>query len=229
MKGLISVLLAWASIFSTFAQQDTLPSDKDLAKLYIQQLKNGGALVIRIKSRDKNIAAYRSAGQEKIAERMLQDDRKLNLQIMDAFRTQFRFCPYYFMYARNSRSFVEGKRNVLVNEGLREDSTIKFEHSNFLFVDFGTSMINESVNPYTQVSQTQEGSTPGNSQAYIILDTNFKQLHAPFPYHTFINDFEQNQHQKAVARLNRKLFQFYINSGKNPEPESLTEKKKKKK
>ncbi len=215
--------------FVLVAQTDSLPSDKDLAHQYITQLKSGGALIVRLKARDKNIAAYRNSGNIKVAEEMEEADRKTNRVMMDAFRTQFRFCPVYFMYARHSRDFVSGKRNVLVNEGLREDTSILFNHDFFLFVDFGTSMINESKNAYTQTRQTQEGSTPGNSEAYVVLDTAFRQLHSPFPYHTMLNFLETNAHQKAVARLNRKMFEFFVSDKQKLDAQELKEAKKKSK
>jgi hypothetical protein len=223
MRYWILIVALFASVFS-FANIDSLPSDKDLGRQFVTQLKNGGALIVRLKSRDKNIAAYRNSGNNAIADEMEETDRKLNRQIVNAFKTQFRFCPVYFIYARNSRKFFEGARNVLVNEGLREDSTIEFNHTYFLFVDFGTSLINESVNSYTYTNKVQEGSTPGNSQSYVVLDTDFKQLHAPFPYQTMLNVLEQNPHQKAVARLNKKLFQYFVDDKRKQEE---TEKRKK--
>lgn len=223
MRYLILIVALIASAFS-FANIDSLPSDKDLGRQYITQLKNGGALIVRLKSRDKNIAAYRNSGNNAIADEMEEKDRLLNRQIMNAFKTQFRFCPVYFMYARNSKKFMEGTRLVFLNEGLREDSTIAFNHNFFLFVDFGTALLNESVNSYTYTNQVQEGSTPGNSQSYTVLDTSFKQLHAPFPYQTVLNFLEQSPHHKAVARMNKKMFQYLVDDKRKQEE---TEKKKK--
>ncbi len=227
MRYLILIAGLIASAFS-FANVDSLPSDKDLGRQYITQLKDGGALIVRLKSRDKNIAAYRNSGNTAIAEEMEEKDRTLNRQIMNAFNTQFRFCPVYFIYARNSKKFMEGARNIFVNEGLREDSAIEFNHSFFLFVDFGTALLNESVNSYTYTNQVQEGSTPGNSQSYIVLDNDFKQLHSPFPYQTMLNFLESNPHQKAVARLNKKMFQYFVNDKSKQEAESNKKKRSKK-
>jgi len=227
MRYWILIVALLASAFS-FANVDSLPSDKDLARQYITQLKSGGALIVRLKSRDKNIAAYRNSGNNAIADEMEETDRKLNRQIMNAFTTQFRFCPVYFIYARSSKKFMEGARNVFLNEGLREDSTIVFNHSFFLFVDYGTALLNESVNSYTYTNQMQEGSTPGNSQSYTVLDTDFKQLHAPFPYQTMLNNLEQNPHHKAVARLNKKLFQYFVDD-KQKQEEAAKKKKRGKK
>jgi len=224
MRYLILIVALFASAFS-FANIDSLPSDKDLGRQYITQLKNGGALIVRLKSRDKNIAAYRNSGNTAIADEMEEKDRLLNRQIMDAFKTQLRFCAVYFMYARSSKKFAEGARNVFLNEGLREDSSIAFNHSFFLFVDYGTALLNESVNSYTYTNQMQEGSTPGNSQSYTVLDTDFKQLHAPFPYQTMLNLLEQNPHQKAVARLNKKLFQYLVDD-KQKQEEAAKKKKR---
>jgi len=227
MRYLILIVALFASAFS-FANVDSLPSDKDLGRQYITQLKNGGALIVRLKSRDKNIAAYRNSGNNSIADEMEEKDSVLNRQIMYAFRSQFRFCSVYFMYARNSKKFVEGERNIFLNESFQEDSTIEFNNSFFLYVDFGTALLNESVNSYTYTNKVQEGSTPGNSQSYTVLDANFKQLHSPFPYQTIINNLEQNQHQKAIARLNKKMFQYFVDDKRKQEEANEKKKRRKK-
>jgi|GEM_PF-7064786 hypothetical protein len=227
MKYLILIAALAASFFS-FATVDSLPSDVDLGRQYITQLKNGGALIVRLKSRDKNIAAYRNAGNTAIADEMQEKDRNLNRHILNAFRDQFRFCPVYFIYARSSKKIMEGERDVFLNDALLEDTSIKFNHSFFLFVDFGTALINESVNSYTYTNQIQEGSTPGNSQSYTILDTDFKQLHSPFPYLTMLNFLEQNPHQKAIARMNKKMFQYLVDDKMKQEAQSKKKKRNKK-
>lgn len=202
----VNILLA----VSLFAQLDSLPSDKDLAKKYITELREGGALVIRLKARNKAISAYISSGNAAIAERMKDEDEKLNKKIVEAFKTEFRFCPVYFTFAHNSKLLLEGNASQLLNENLMPDSGIQFNYSNFLFVDYGASMLNESTNSYNYtVGKTTEGNTPGNSQAYTIIDKDFRQLHSPFPYVVYLNPFTMNAHNKAIKRLNEKLFAFY--------------------
>lgn len=209
MKQIIFLIGVLCS-FNALAQIDSLPSDKDLAKKHIDELRNGGALVVRLKARTKAINAYRASGDVSIANRMQEEDEKLNKKIVEAFVNEFRFCPFYFIYANQSRDLVKGNKVVFLNAKLNADSTIVFNHANFLFVDYGTSMLNESSSSYNYtIGNTTEGSTPGSSQAYVILDKEFAQLHNPFPYIVYLNPFDYHAHGKAIARLNKKLFAFY--------------------
>ena len=209
IKQTLLLLFAFTCMAAA-AQLDSLPSDKDLAKKYIEELREGGAIVVRLKARVKAIAAYRSSGENAIANRMQEEDQKLNKKIVEAFTGEFRFCPVYFTYANTSRALLSGNTSHLLNRDLTPDSTISSKHTNFLFVDYGTSMLNESTNSYNYTyGNTTEGSTPGNSQAYVVLDKEFMQLHAPFPYVVYLNPFEHNAHGKAIARLNKKLFAYY--------------------
>lgn len=209
MKQFVLVIFVLISV-SAFSQIDSLPSDKDLAKKHIEELRNGGALVVRLKARTKAINAYRASGDVGVAKRMQEEDEKLNKKIVEAFVNEFRFCPVYFIYANQSRDLIKGNKVVFLNSNLVADTNIAFNHINFLFVDYGTSMLNESTSSYNYtIGNTTEGSTPGSSQAYVILDKEFSQLHSPFPYVVYLNPFDFNAHGKAIARLNKKLFAFY--------------------
>lgn len=200
---------------STYAQLDSLPSDKDLGKQYINTLRNGGVLIVRLKARTKTISAYLSSGNKNVADRIYEEDTKLNKKIIEAFNNEFRFCPVYFIYANASQQLIkDGKANFL-NSQLQIDTSIQLKTDQFLFLDYGTSMLNESTNSYNYTyGHTVEGSTPGNSQAFTILDKQYSQLHSPFPYIVYLNPFERNAFSKAVSRLNTKLFTYYTQVNK---------------
>jgi hypothetical protein len=130
--------------------------------------------------------------------------------MVEAFTNQFRFCPVYFIYAYQTRDLLKNGSTVFLNKNLLPDSGIVFQHSYFLFVDYGNSLVNESVGSYNySLKNTTEGSTPGSSQAYVILNRELRQLQAPFPYIVYLNPFDFNPHTKAIERLNKKLFSFY--------------------
>ncbi|HRN93616.1 MAG: hypothetical protein M9931_08895 [Chitinophagales bacterium] len=214
IKQFLILFSLFVSIGAT-AQLDSLPSDKDLGRQHINELRNGGALVVRLKARTKTISAYLSSGNKSVADRIHEEDTKLNKKIVEAFVNEFRFCPVYFIYANASRQLINDGKAEFLNSQLQVDTSIHLKTENFLLLDYGTSMLNESTNSYNYTyGHTTEGSTPGNSQAFTILDKQYSQLHSPFPYIVYLNPLEHNAFSKAVTRLNTKLFTYYAQTNK---------------
>ncbi|MCS6819033.1 MAG: hypothetical protein RMJ53_07620 [Chitinophagales bacterium] len=204
------LILTLLYIIFTFRVEQQISQDKAEANNLIKKLRDGGALIVRLKSRTKAVNAYRQAGKLEVAERILQDDAKLNKKIVDAFADGFRFCPVYFMYSNQTMQLLKGEKVIFLNHKLVPDSTIQFNHSFYLFVDFGTAVVNESAGDYNySADYTKEGTTPGSSESYVILDKDLRQLRSPFPYKVHLNPFDKNPHLKAIERLNKKLFVFY--------------------
>src|SRR5262245_60567929 len=70
----------------------------------LRKLKAGGCLIVRLKTRQKSYDAYMKAGKVAIAEEIQESQHRENLKIYDLFKRTFFFCPYYFIYAKDTRA-----------------------------------------------------------------------------------------------------------------------------
>jgi len=169
----------------TFAQKK-----RDEARENILMLKNG-ALFVRLKTASLKINALKEKGLTKEAEVLRINQEKDNTAIIEAFKTNFAFCPVYFFYSNYSAEITSGNfKGLLMNVNAKTDST--FNSSNYLIGEFDQSAT-------TQLS------------AFFIKDKNYVPLRSPFPFL-----IKQNQglttarsNDAIVSLLNKKLLEFY--------------------
>src|SRR5688572_4061472 len=106
MKKLIATALFLLNIFFVLAQgADTIPdlsereypltnlqedtlTLKDKASQTLRALRNG-AVIVRLKTNEKNVAAYRKAGRNDIAEKIIEARRVQNEKMYQAFERHF--------------------------------------------------------------------------------------------------------------------------------------------
>jgi hypothetical protein len=169
----------------TFAQKK-----RDDARENILMLKNG-ALFVRLKTASLKINALKEKGLTKEAEVLRINQEKDNTAIIEAFKTNFAFCPVYFFYSNYSAEITSGNfKGLLMNVNAKTDST--FNSSNYLIGEFDQSAT-------TQLS------------AFFIKDKNYVPLRSPFPFL-----IKQNQglttarsNESIVSLLSKRLSEFY--------------------
>src|SRR6478609_6305945 len=66
-------------------------NERTRASLTLRNLPNG-SVVVRLKTNQKSVEAYRKAGKNEIADRIEEDRKKQNQKIYDAFPHNFNFC-----------------------------------------------------------------------------------------------------------------------------------------
>lgn len=167
-----------------------------------------GALVVRLKTNENSVNAYRKAGRNDIADRIVRERETQNIKLIDAFRASFDFCKVYFIMTKNSKALLEGKRDIFVNDKLLPDSTIRFDSTYFLFAEYGgitTNVVNDDYH-YSNVNKTEASATTASTSVIFISDTTFTQLREPFPFYqtVYLDNFN-----KAVDKLNRALYKSY--------------------
>jgi hypothetical protein len=193
------------------------------AKVQIYQLKNG-ALLVRLKTKKPNIAAFRKMGKNIQADKLEKKQAQVNANIIAAFKSKFTFCPTYFFYSDYSNNVKEKELHkvVFLNDSLRPDSNIKFEQKSFLVAEFGLLQQDTakhfSHNSYEpdknfnrkQVSHYNGGPNLG-LDGLIISSEQLVQLRHPFPY--FIRTIDPMPKKRviyrAVRKLNKRLYWFY--------------------
>ncbi len=193
------------------------------AKEQIEQLKNG-ALLVRLKTKSTAINALRKAGKNVQADEVEKQQALFNLNIIDAFKTKFNFCPTYFFYSDYSDNVKEKQfdKVVFLNDSLKPDPTIKFNKQSFLVADFGT-VEQDTARYYSHTSVEPDGNFSvkkvdhyygGPSFSYdglIIRSDKLIQLRHPFPYLVRTRDPRPKPKKlnKVVKTMNQKLISFY--------------------
>ena len=214
----------------TNLDEDTV-KERDRASQTLRSLRNG-AVIIRLKTSPKSVAAYRKAGQVEIAERIENDRRKQNEKIFWAFTEQFLFSKVLFIYSSETDSFLKGKQGVFLNEKLEHDTTIIFTDSNFVFCEYGsveayskfndyehpqpaniprpTSYIDEFGNlrslQILDTVPTHTSTSPATTSGLFFSDKELKQLQRPFP---FVVPVYMENYTAPVKTLNADMFRAY--------------------
>lgn len=242
MKNLLLLLALVVGVFALQAQKkapelnrqpyvieapvlDTLPL-KDKASQTLRALRNG-AVIVRLKTNQKSVDAYRRNGQTALAERIAEEREKQNRKMYKAFLNNFLFCKVYFIYAHETEAFNNGNRALFLNENLQHDSTIVFTDTNYVFCEYGsveafsdfsdykapakgTAALGATVDPASnslQDSVTYRTSTsPATTSGLVFLDKSLHQLNRPFPYvvGVYMENFDA-----PVRSLNREMERAY--------------------
>jgi hypothetical protein len=69
---------------------------ESVAKAQIISLKNGGALLVRLKTNGNTINRLKAAGSMDMATQVERETRLNNKAIIRAYSNEFKFCPVYF-------------------------------------------------------------------------------------------------------------------------------------
>ena len=188
----------------------------------ILQLKDG-ALIVRLKTKENSIVALRKAGNHELADKVELKQKTYNKELIRAFRSDFKFCPVYFLPSNYSENIIAGKIAdvVFVNDSLDPDTSITMTQLNFLTAETGpldpdTASYFESQHyDYSgknlEKKETQYIGQNAGFEVIKMMNKEFIQLTQPFPYYVRIYDSLPMERSlpKAVARLNEKLQNYY--------------------
>ena len=187
-------------------------SQDSLAWEQVKKLRNG-VLIVRLKTKEKTIEAYRNAGNIKLADKIAADKKKENLAIVDAFEKEFRFCPVRFIFSDDSRNLLAKDTISLLTSDLSIQRRASLNDTFYLMAEYGLPLDNVRDKPDVAKHQfeTTEGSSPAGSLGFVMLNTDNKQLQPPFPAVAYPNPLspKESQMSGAVSRLNARLFNLF--------------------
>lgn len=188
----------------------------------INELRNA-AMLVSLRSYKKQIEAYREKGNEKMAQHIEFKRDELNRSIVDAFVSEFDFCPVYFFYNSDSKKIKERNfENVFVNLDLKVDSLIEFDLETFMIGSLGFSVTDTNVSySYVDVYKNGYNNAAGYARSsmvesdishygFSIMDKDFNYIEKPFP--RFVNGYflvVRKSIPKIVIKVNEKLYKFY--------------------
>lgn len=189
----------------------------DVAKAQVNALKNGGALLVRLKTNANTISKLKAAGKADLATQIERETFLDNKMIMRAYVQNFKFCPVYFFYSNVSDS-VKHKQldGIFLDTNLVVNAGIVCQASFYLIAEQGT-LYSSSLGLLTEseAAKAQERGTGFKDFAIIVKNRYYIQLHEPFPYYQ--KGYKIKLFSQYVKKFNDKLQSFYSkNAGYTP-------------
>lgn len=181
----------------------------DVAKAQINALKNGGALLVRLKTNYNAISKLRNAGKADLAAQVERETFLNNKTIVRAYTKNFKFCPVYFFYSNASDSVKRQQLSgILLDTNLTADPTIVCNASFYLIAEMGT-LYSSSIGLITEAEAAKaiEKGTGFKDFAIVVKNRYYIQLHEPFPYSQ--KGYRMKQYPQFVKKFNDRLQAFY--------------------
>ncbi|MFT4662738.1 MAG: hypothetical protein ACI8XB_003031 [Patiriisocius sp.] len=164
------------------------------ARKQINNLKNG-SLLIRLKTSKKSISGLKKMGKDAAAQKVENDQRSANMEIISTFRENFDFCPVHFFFSDFSQEVKDKQfeKVVFLNDSLQPDSTTLSDPDNYLIAEFGTIEQDTAIyidgyhlkreNGKVKKQTNYYGGADMRFGALIIKSDQFIQLKRPFPFY----------------------------------------------
>lgn len=229
MKFLL-ILFTFASITFVNAQNratlENFRADKAVCEAFaersIVELKNG-ELLVRLDFRQREVDYHLSKGNSKEAEKLVNEQHKINAFIIKAFRENYSFSSVHFFALKDSEHLVSGQFDSITfyTTSFEIDSTFRPNNGSYLIAEFGRTRqdtiayYNDNV-PNTSKENPKQKSYYGGGKnarnALIVMDRAFNQIREPFPYfagYSQINSLK-NRFGGAVMRLDYGLHRYFV-------------------
>lgn len=224
MTRILTLFFAFLFSFSALAQQEDEADIKNRtvrAIVQVRRLKQG-ALLVRLFEREKQIALLQKQGKSASVIQAYKDKiDKQNNEIMEAFKTNFKFCPVYFFYAKDSEHVKNRDfKNVHFIDQSGEDLNKTLTNSYFYTADLSEIRVDtiSYVTGYSYNHEKRDGidyskgkKSVTNYESIVIRSEEFVDLLTPFPYSTrTYKDLPlfTRSIARTVSKLNLKLERF---------------------
>jgi hypothetical protein len=206
-QNLLNLFILFALQVPAWAQGDTLLRSEDQKAIAVEQAEQlqQGALVVRLKTKSRNISAYREAGLDEVADRIKEEQRIENNYIVRSFIEYFDFAPVYFIFTSYTDSLLGGvRKGIFLDQNLEIVDSILMDESFFLFAERGP--VDRKV--YVDDRDLSKGftydSNPTITDALVIRDSDLNQLFSPFPYYVTA-PMKDDKFFVAVKKLDNRL------------------------
>ena len=190
---------------------------KAVAAWQINQLKNG-ALVVRLKTNQMSINALQKSGQDLQAEKLRIEQAAININMIKAFTTYYKFSKVYFIYSGSSDSLLKGVRSgIFLDSNLKVNPSIRIAEDFYLIAE-SDFVYNSSIGfvPESAAPRVTEHGTPSSYEYPIVMKNKFgHQLKAPFPVNTDKFVIAEKD-PSVVIRINGSPVTFDIYSNSKP-------------
>jgi hypothetical protein len=210
LRSLILLVLFFVS-FQAFAQSETkvfneFSSDREKAHTQIVLLKSG-ALIVRLKTQDRKIEAYKNSGNTKLASKLEKELYAFNNLLVQSFIKYYNFSKVYFIFPSDYSELLNANNSgYFLNNKMQKDPSIEVNFEDDFFIcEYGV-VYDEDILDQNNVRTKVVTSTPRLQDALVIKDLELVQLLSPFP--TF-ESIRLKTVEKSVENLNKNLHKFY--------------------
>lgn len=212
MRKIILFVFSCSFLVSS-AQFDFTKEETENAVSEIQKLKNS-VIVVRLKTKQKQIQAYREAGRIKVAQKIEEKSLLENLQIISAYIKYFNFAKIYFVNTEDVEYFQKTDRLILSDLLPLNDSVITLPHDSVYYLDYGYLYGRQRVNEWTykDYDNTIENSQIISENAFVIRNSKSEQLKAPLPFYNIAMFSGGKKSQKNADPLEPYLQLNEVNS-----------------
>jgi hypothetical protein len=170
-------------------------------------------LLVRLKTSENKIRVLKELGDTIQALRVAEEQRNANLEIVQAFKQYFNFCPVYFFYSTYSGQVKKGElTGYFLNDRLEPDSSVRLDNKLYYIAEFSVIEPDTFERDAGSRKLADEGAIAysRNIEALIIRDQRFIQLSKPFPYYIKTTDlFRRRSVREMVSLMNQELFSFF--------------------
>lgn len=194
----------------------------------IEQIQglHDGVLLVRLKTRKPTIEALKERGQAEKAAKLEENQKRLNHNIIAAFKANFDFCPVYFFYSNYTKQVKSGDLASVefLNEDLMVDNSIKLEDPYYLTAEIG-SVVEDTARHFDGYYYEPSANGPERKAAYyggnnlgfealVMKSDQFIQLTRPFPYY---ERMLRKSLPTIVTGMNADLHRFHTRKSKQLE------------
>lgn len=209
---------------------DYRKQQKAAADKHIRGLQNG-VILMRLDFRQRQIDHYKkwkdTANANREIAKLKAKQKKMNLRIIEGFRTHFDFCPVYFFAQHDSRKIREGDYSdvIFYDNNCEPDPSIRITKRPVYIATFAkleadtvyyqSDWTPNTGNPDSPVRTSNYQNSRNGRHALILRDDKFQQLNDPLPF--FVSCAEpgpmRRSYKGPIALLNTRLKQFATKSG----------------
>lgn len=219
LSAIIIIILISSSVFSQIPNNDFKKNRKEQSIEQINELRNG-VLLVRLKTKENTISALKERGLDNKAKQIENELYETNKAIMDAFKSNFDFCKFYFFSSKYS-VFLKNKQfdsvfyynsELVIDKNIRPLIT-KFYVAEYAPIESDTSSYYKSTKPIRGENGIEKKDNYYKQGTYgfealIIRSDGFVQLAKPFPYYVRTWD-SWIKPKKVVKKMNKKLKKYY--------------------
>ena len=121
----------------TLFKRDQKKAQQVYSNVKRKELKRS-ALLVSLRGYKRQIEAYKKNGDNSMVMLLTQKRDSANQSIMNAFATEFDYCPVYFFYNYDAKKIKHRNfKGIFLNRDLEKDSTIIFSKDTFLIGEMG--------------------------------------------------------------------------------------------
>jgi hypothetical protein len=187
----------------------------------VTNLEKDGCLFVRLHYFPNRIKKLKELGYKKAVVAEQEKIAAANKSMMSAFKKNWNFSPVYFIFPEESKKIKEKRFSEinLLNDNLEIDANITCNCKNALVVEEGRvrrtsteeyKTDNSKNYGYLFARDTYSADSSQPVQGFIIKDSDFTQLHKPFPFYTRRYRFLFERSNEAMVKELNYNFHHYF-------------------